>query len=337
MTTVLNTDDIDPRDRADVMAAVVQEVSAPSHVLYGPQDAPIHAYFDTWEFGQVGLQRLQMSGFRLVRTPKQIRVSPSSLLALAVQREKSSRLSQDDFQYETSPGDMFIVDVDLPYQFDWRGGTVIALQVSLDRLGLPTETVRTALSRLRCSPIYPLVVNHITLMGESAELLHRDVATKELGAACLEMVRTLLISAATSGHEDGTALPADLLMAQIRNHVRRRLSDPDLNAPTIARAHNISVRHLYKLCARTGLSLEQWIITERLERVRADLTRPDTRHLSIAAIAHRNGFRHPAHLTRRFRAAYGSTPNSWRRTAQEGHVPERSDQPRLPVGADRTR
>lgn len=43
---------------------------------------------------------------------------------------------------------------------------------------------------------------------------------------------------------------------------------------------------------------------------RADLA---DRHLPIAAVARRWGFKDPTHFTRRFRAAYGVLPSEWRR------------------------
>ncbi|OCH80264.1 hypothetical protein A9310_22365 [Gordonia sp. UCD-TK1] len=49
------------------------------------------------------------------------------------------------------------------------------------------------------------------------------------------------------------------------------LSDPDLSPVSIARAHGITVRKLFQLLADAGTSLEQWIITSRLEGAHDDL------------------------------------------------------------------
>ncbi|MFQ6327482.1 helix-turn-helix domain-containing protein [Nocardia sp. CWNU-33] len=64
-------------------------------------------------------------------------------------------------------------------------------------------------------------------------------------------------------------------------------------------------------------SLEQWIISQRLDQVPAELARADSRHRSIAMVARRWGFRDPSHFARRFRAAFGMSPREWRRTALE--------------------
>jgi AraC-like DNA-binding protein len=106
---------------------------------------------------------------------------------------------------------------------------------------------------------------------------------------------------------------AETLLTRVRAHVRHHLTDPDLRPATIAAAHNVSLRHLYKVCAQAGFSLEQWIIGERLRGAREELLRRESRHRSIAVIARGWGFRDPSHFARRFLAAYGVTPKEWRR------------------------
>ena len=55
--------------------------------------------------------------------------------------------------------------------------------------------------------------------------------------------------------------------------MREHLGDPGLDAETIAAAHHVSVRQLYKTCAKADLRLEQWIIDERLANAAEDLAR----------------------------------------------------------------
>jgi AraC-like DNA-binding protein len=111
----------------------------------------------------------------------------------------------------------------------------------------------------------------------------------------------------------------DTLLTRMLTYTRRHLTDGNLDAELIAREHAISVRHLYGVFQRAGLSLEQWIISERLEGARNMLASPHLRHLTIAAVARRWGFANPGHFSRRFRAAYGLTPSEWRSSqAQDG-------------------
>ncbi|WP_162641543.1 helix-turn-helix domain-containing protein [Streptosporangium sp. 'caverna'] len=106
-------------------------------------------------------------------------------------------------------------------------------------------------------------------------------------------------------------------LARILRYVSRQVADPELNPRHIARAHHISLRTLYRLCEQGGLSLEQWIIDQRLENVRCDLSRSARDHHSVEAVARSWGFSNPTFFSRRFRLAYGLTAGQWRRRAHE--------------------
>jgi AraC-like DNA-binding protein len=104
----------------------------------------------------------------------------------------------------------------------------------------------------------------------------------------------------------------------VRAYVQQHLTGATLTPATIAAAHNVSVRQLYKTFAAAGLSLEQWLIGLRLEAARSGLVSPAGRRRSIAATAHAHGFADASHFTARFRAAYGLTPRDWQRTQAGG-------------------
>lgn len=114
------------------------------------------------------------------------------------------------------------------------------------------------------------------------------------------------------------ALPTSsrVLVLQILGYVRRHLSDHDLTPERIAEAQHISVRHLYKVCEQNGISLEVWIIGQRLEAAKATLATGRGRQRTIATVAHAWGFANPSHFAKRFRASYGMTPTEWRTTSQ---------------------
>ncbi|WP_330232370.1 helix-turn-helix domain-containing protein [Nocardia sp. NBC_00508] len=321
MTVVFNSDTIAPHKRVDAVATAVQEASVPSHVvLDGPQER-VHATFDVWQFGEASIFRARTSGIQLIRTPKQVRTSPAPVLAVAVQQVGDGRYEQGGVQRVVRPGELHVMDLNAPYDFSWHGdGASTCLHVPLDQLGLPAELISQAAARVQDSPHYRLVANHIVQLTTVADALSADPAAALSGCASIELIRGLLLSA---GSDDGNAavVPSDILLSRMRAYVRRNLADPDLGAEQVAKAHNMSVRQLYKICANAEYSLEQWIISQRLEQVRADLTKPDHRHRTISMIARRWGFRDPSHFARRFRAAYGLSPREWRRVALDADEP----------------
>jgi hypothetical protein len=61
---------------------------------------------------------------------------------------------------------------------------------------------------------------------------------------------------------------ADTQLTRVVAYIRYHLAEPDLTRAVIGGAHSVSIRHLYKLCVQADISLEQWIITQCLERAR---------------------------------------------------------------------
>jgi AraC-like DNA-binding protein len=135
-------------------------------------------------------------------------------------------------------------------------------------------------------------------------------------------MRALLITAAGQGPVP-TAPEAEIV--RVLDHARHHVEDRHLSPRQIAHALNMSERHLYTLCRKADISLEQWIIQRRLELARSRLATPVGKARTIAAIAHSCGFTDPAHFSRRFRQTYGVTPRQWQREAREAPRPRGGD------------
>jgi transcriptional regulator GlxA family with amidase domain len=96
-------------------------------------------------------------------------------------------------------------------------------------------------------------------------------------------------------------------------YLDQHLAEPDLNAESIAFAHNVSVRTLYTAwSAGTRVPLGQWIIAARLAGARDQLSL-GSQAMTIAAVARRWGFADATHFARRFRGAFGLSPREWQR------------------------
>ena len=102
-----------------------------------------------------------------------------------------------------------------------------------------------------------------------------------------------------------------------RSHafVEQRLGDPELTPATIAGAHYISVRYLYRLFEGEPAGVAGWVRQRRLERCRRDLLDPALAARPVSAIAARWGLANASHFSRAFRAAYGLSPVEYRALA----------------------
>jgi AraC-like DNA-binding protein len=313
---LLDTTGLSPGVRVDGFRAAMGEASVPCRIEHLAPPEEIRARMHLWTFGRATLFTADASGFRLVRTARHVRMEAPAVVAIAVQPHGRGQFTQFGSGQAVGSDDLMLSDLTAPYTFAWTGtGGSRAFQIPYEHLALPVDVVRRAAGRLRASPLHDLVRDHLNRLAGSAATLAADGGAAALGTATTELVRALLVSAAGDA---GTATPvlAETLTTRVRAYVGQHLTEPDLGPERIAAAQNVSVRSLYAACAAAELSLEQWIIDQRLEIARAQLAAPAGRRRSIAATARTCGFRDPSHFARRFRAAYGMSPRDWQHIAE---------------------
>ncbi|MDD7937318.1 helix-turn-helix domain-containing protein [Actinomycetospora lutea] len=312
---VLDSRDAPAAERAELVTTLMAETSAAT-VTLAPH-ADLHARMELWQLGRLPLFRSESSGMAMSRDVRRARRDEAPIVALAVQERSSARHEQFGHQQTVAPGRLMLVDLTAPFAFSWAtSGASRALQVPFDALGLPMEVVRAAAPHLEASPLAALVSRHVVDLFGAADRLEAGEQAAAIGAASIDLVRALLASTTRAPLARG--VHHETLLARIHEYVRQRLRDPDLGADEIAAVHNISRRQLYALFARAGSSLEQTIITRRLEGAHDELGRPGARHKAIATVAHEWGFRDAAHFTRRFKDAFGMTPRERRAAGDEG-------------------
>ncbi|MBN1092402.1 helix-turn-helix domain-containing protein [Blastococcus sp. TML/M2B] len=319
---LLDTDAVAPEHRVDAFRAAFDQASVPCRIEHLGPDERVHSRMHLWHFGAANLFTTDASGFRLVRTPRHLRVESPPVVALAVQAAGVGRFGQFDVQALVPPRQLMVSDLTAPYEFSWEeSGGSRAFQVPYDLLALPPDVVRRGAPRLRASPLHDLVRDHLERLAAAAEPLAADPGAASLGRATVELVRALLVSAA-GDERYARAVREETLLTRLTTYARAHLTEPDLGPQRLAAAHNVSLRRLYSEFAGAGLHLEQWLIAERLERARAQLVSRSGRHRSIAAVARACGFADASHFARRFRQAYGLTPREWQReSARRGAEP----------------
>jgi AraC-like DNA-binding protein len=315
---LLDTDTVPVADRIEVFNAVMLDTCVPMTVTHEDPDRPIRARMQLWRFGDVHLFASENTGFRLTRTRRHLSLEGTPYVALNLQLRGVSGFEQFGHRQRVPPGALMLNDLSTVYDVGWSGvGGSQSLHVGYDRLGLPHDLVRRAAPNIRSSPIHDLVRDHLRYLRAHGARLREDPGLAALGTATTDLLRALVVSAA--GDESRARLVRhETMLSRILSYTRRHLTEPDLTPRRIAAAHNVSLRHLYQIFRQADLSLEQWIITQRLEGARADLADPAYRRRTIAAVARSWGFTQPSHFTRRFQAAYGITPRDWQRVQMPG-------------------
>lgn len=144
-----------------------------------------------------------------------------------------------------------------------------------------------------------------SLYREAGRLNQRE------GAAAIEAyLRILAECLRPAGGPCG--LGRDEQLQRILNYIDAHLTDASLNPPEIARAVDLSPRHLHRLFVRKGLSVSEWIRLQRLGHCKEDLANPLFDSKSITEIAFFWGFNDSAHFSRAFKQEFGVSPSSFR-------------------------
>ncbi|MFI0240628.1 helix-turn-helix domain-containing protein [Streptomyces sp. NPDC016845] len=324
---VLDTADLPAADRIEAFRAVAVGESGSCSVEEEHPEAGVRKRLEVWNFGPLTLFSTQGSGMRIWRTPRHARLDSMNTVSVITQSRGTGAFAWNGHQQHVGPDSLALAHKTAGYEYAWSGdGLSVAFMVDTERLGLPEHLVRAAVPLLRHSPVAPLLLRHIRSLHRNADRLSADPGAEALASATLELTRALIVSVAAD-ERTRRSVAEETLLTRVLAYIRAHLSDPGLTPRTIAAAHNISVRTLYRQCEQGGLSLEKWIIRRRLEGTRRDLATPEHAHRTIEAVARSWGFTNPAYFSRRFHQTYGATPRRWRLLHQRPAAFAHPDEP----------
>ena len=264
-------------------------------------DNPFAGEIRLSEFGRMGTFSQITAGPQLVqRRKRDVAERPCDAVFVNIQIAGSSVVRQRGMETRLGPGTFVMLDARQP--FDMRFDASFK-QVCMH---LPM----TLLQEHRFDPA-----------GAVARAVGRD---QVFGATLLDSVGAVLEGEDTEGSPDHLVhllrlsfengrsdTLADRHLKHIKRFVARNCTDPELAPGAVAAHFRISVRHLHKLFARSGVSFGQFLLRCRLRKARiALLLRPNRSILEIGLEA---GFQSPSHFSRSFAREFGMTPSAMRR------------------------
>lgn len=320
MPVVLDTRPLPRPDRIAAAAEFLDHPSTPSALAFDTRGTHLGHRLSAWNpTGGTQVVDLEGSGLRVTRRARHVRMVAPERLCLAIQLRGTGQSLHREVRTATPPGHLNLIDATSESDFRWSGlahRRVLFVDYSL--LGLPVDTVRSAVGRLPASPLHDLAASHLSNLRPEHAALRDTPAGAALASASLELVRALVVSAVEPAAARDTSA-RELLRLRVVDYIQLHLYEPDLDAASIARAHHVSVRHLYSVWSDSPVPLREWIIRARLDhaarRLRTHPLRP------VAAVAAHCGFTNVTHFNRRFRDAFGMPPGEWRRTAATGQAP----------------
>ncbi|MFG2510759.1 helix-turn-helix domain-containing protein [Streptomyces sp. NPDC048584] len=313
MSPVLDTAYIAPGDREEVVRHAVWESLVAVDIDHRPPAEDVSVRIGLGAVGPLRMCSARATAVTVHRTERQARADEEPAVFLGLQVSGTSLVAQNGRQCVLRPGEFAVYESITPYTllFD-EGVDHHFLRFPRAALALPDRLLRdTATVTLGSgNPVAGLAFTYFSQLAVS-DALHGGSHADAVVQPGVELLRAVL----TTQHGDSTQSRGPLeatLSLRITQYIREHLADPDLRASRIAAAHGISVRHLYAVLSRSGISLGDWIRTRRLSECRRELADPGARLRTIAAIGRSWGFANATHFSKSFKQAYGITPRDWR-------------------------
>ncbi|MFJ4973614.1 helix-turn-helix domain-containing protein [Streptomyces sp. NPDC088755] len=236
---------------------------------------------------------------------------------VALQIAGVCRIEQDGALDTLGPGDIAFCDTSRPYSFTY-GMNFRTVLVMLPRpmLSVHPKTMRNVNARRITTDkgMGAVVRPFLRSLGEQSQTCS-DAATLSLMDGTASLVTALILEKLA---EMTPTAPSSAMMLRIRTYIEDRLSSTGLTPDSIAEAHGISRRYLFKLFAAEDLTVAGWVRTRRLERCARELASPASAGQPISVIAARWGLPDYRHFSRVFKSVYGETPRDFRHRALTG-------------------
>jgi AraC-like DNA-binding protein len=275
-----------------------------------PNDGALVAKVTAHSSGSLQLADLRSSSQTISLLPGLPVSSSKERFVVTLQIEGTSTVRQHDREARAVPGDLFIVDACKPFQ-------VTTTKVVLQSIYLDAGVLREALPAVDCCTAVTIPTNRGT--GRIARAVVEelfDTAHETDDESALRIARMLPHALSTAF---GSVLEIraswsrdDYRREQVKEFALRNLRDVQLDTRIIARGVGVSVRHLHEIFASEPDTLMRWVRSERLRRIKEELADPTLVDRSISTIAYGWGFSGPAHFSRAFRSAYGTSPRAFR-------------------------
>jgi AraC family transcriptional regulator, positive regulator of tynA and feaB len=314
--TVFSTLDVHPRDRFDYWHGVAC-ANIVDHESHPECRQTFEAELQSGVVADIGLVLFKNSPMTVFRSPQHVKKVNSDELFVGRQLAGSLVLEQDCREVILGSGDIALIDPRLPYGAKFSAGSRLLLLKFPRRLleariggtqGMTACSIKPSAAEARLTSAFlaalPACAGELDLTA--AEVVQEQV----IDLVALSLAKALERSAPRISAAKSIAL------LKVRAAIESRLTDPDLDANTVAAAAGVSVRYANAVLSNEDTTIMRLVQARRLARCRRALEEPLQAHRTISEIAYAWGFSDMTHFGRRFRAAYGVLPGECRRLAR---------------------
>ena len=316
MATVYSTHDVHPRDSVAYWVEVVTHAFVKC-VLSPDYKSGFRASVRTSSLGALSVSSYECDPNEITRTARDISRARSDDYFVCLQMSGRPVNIQGDREIVVHPGSFFLLDPQRPFtgRSEERGRL---LTISVPRPMLEARVGNTAQLASRTMDgrrsTTGLAFGFLTMLPERIEELD-DAAGPRVVEQTLDLIA--LAFTVDKGSSITLSSPRAVALSLLKSAIEARLHEPGLKPAAAAAAAGISVRYANALQAEQDTCLERHIIERRLDRCRRALEDPRQERRMIGEIAYGWGFSDVAHFGRRFKAAFGCSPDEYRRRANK--------------------
>ncbi len=270
-------------------------------------DGPFHGRIDHVSCGELELSKVAATSQIVRRTRTHIRQDDDEYLLASVLLDGCGRIEQDGRIAELHPGAMAFYDSTRPYELR-SDKPCIHLVVKVPKRHVLDGDTRTLTARTLGADSPGMVVStFFSSLHKASENSAVDIGI--FFPHAIGLLAAAASFAAPDNSDTNAFAQTALATQQLTDYLHRHFADPRLDAPTVARACNMSRRSLYRCAGEEGIAGQLRKI--RLEHAKDLLTRVSDQSISSIAIA--CGFPSESGFYRAFRNATGLTPGDYRR------------------------
>ncbi|WP_413812496.1 helix-turn-helix domain-containing protein [Streptomyces sp. OE57] len=311
MPVVLSTTPLSPSQRAECWDDVVSNTFIPLRVKLLERE-PSAGTISSERFGSLQISVVRAGPQVVTRGPRLIAKDGEERITVALQHRGTAALEQDGRQVFLRPGEFAMSDSGRPFRKELAEGfNFTAFHLPRKDLRIPEQDLRALTATIFSSSggNSGLVAAYLTRLAQSMGTFDVSVR-RRLGIIATDLL-ALLVQERSGKLNPQAPGSAHAKLALIKEYILKNLSNPGMSPEVIAAVHHVSVRYVHKLFEYEETTVSRWILQQRLERCRRDLSQASGPHRTVAAVGRRWGLVSPSHFSRVFRAAYGMSPREW--------------------------
>jgi AraC-like DNA-binding protein len=314
--TVFSTADVHQRDAFDYWHEVLCKKVVP-HDCTPKHRTTFSAKLQSASLSDIDLVCYESAPMQNVVTAHHVSHGNADHLLVRLQIDGKFVVEQDGREAVLDAGDIILLDPRRPMRGIYLNG---ARQLILK---VPRRQLEARIGDVRQMMTYSIKPSEAEQGLTSAYLAMLPTYASSLGTTAGDIVRDqmldlIAVSLAKMLNRQRPRISSarSLVLLNVRVAIEARLTDPALDAETVAAAAGISMRYANTVLADDSTSITRLIRVRRLEHCRRALEDPSQIHRTVSEIAYSWGFSDMTHFGRSFRAAFGSKPNEYRRLAK---------------------